>query len=49
MVVDFIQSDFPTAFIIGFVSGFSVCAFVYAVRAVVKIVKFIMEGGNRSV
>jgi len=49
MVITTVTSDVPTAFLIGFTSGFLVCAFIYAVRAVVKIVKFIMKGGSASV
>lgn len=49
MVITSVTADVPAAFLVGFTSGFLVCAFIYAIRAVVKIVKFIMKGGSASV
>lgn len=43
-LIDFIQSDFPEIFLVGFAAGFIICSVIYAVRAAVSITSRIFKG-----
>lgn len=43
-LTDFIQSDFPEIFFLGFSAGFLICSAIYGIRAAVAIATKIFNG-----